>query len=482
MDNDEKVLGEPEAMAEGEAAEEQQTVQDVQPAGENGQPEVEASSAGEPAVAQEAPDTPPDDAPEADEVAAPLEAEPEAEAAVPVDAGEVDEEPELTDEQVFLQYISGEGAVEGTVALIEKGQLVTGTITSISDQQIYVDIGAKTEGVIQSRDLGRLDREVIDALEVGQEIQVYVLTLEGPGDHPVLSLSRALEEQDWEQAEAYLVSKEAYASRITGYNKGGLIVPFGRIRGFVPASQVSMERRRRDGGEQPSDRWGSMVGEEISVKVIEVDRGRNRLILSERAAAQEQRARRRQELFEELEVGQIREGRVVRLTDFGAFVDIGGADGLIHLSELSWRHVDHPKEVLKTGDQVKVEVISIDRERQRIGLSRKNVMPDPWDDLAQSYRAGQLVQGKITKLAKFGAFASLVEQPAIEGLIHISELADHRVAHPRDVVNEGDVLTLRILRIEPDRRRLGLSLKRVDSPEYMDEDWEDFGVKVGNDD
>src|SRR5690554_2621722 len=299
MDNDEKVLGEPEAMAEGEAAEEQQTVQDVQPAGENGQPEVEASSAGEPAVAQEAPDTPPDDAPEADEVAAPLEAEPEAEAAVPVDAGEVDEEPELTDEQVFLQYISGEGAVEGTVALIEKGQLVTGTITSISDQQIYVDIGAKTEGVIQSRDLGRLDREVIDALEVGQEIQVYVLTLEGPGDHPVLSLSRALEEQDWEQAEAYLVSKEAYASRITGYNKGGLIVPFGRIRGFVPASQVSMERRRRDGGEQPSDRWGSMVGEEISVKVIEVDRGRNRLILSERAAAQEQRARRRQELFEE---------------------------------------------------------------------------------------------------------------------------------------------------------------------------------------
>src|SRR5690606_30360865 len=311
---------------------------------------------------------------------------------------------------------------------------------------------------------------------------VYVLTLEGPGDHPVLSLSRALEEQDWEQAEAYLVSKEAYASRITGYNKGGLIVPFGRIRGFVPASQVSMERRRRDGGEQPSDRWGSMVGEEISVKVIEVDRGRNRLILSERAAAQEQRARRRQELFEELEVGQIREGRVVRLTDFGAFVDIGGADGLIHLSELSWRHVDHPKEVLKTGDQVKVEVISVDRERQRIGLSRKNVMPDPWDDLAQSYRPGQLVQGKITKLAKFGAFASLVEQPAIEGLIHISELADHRVAHPRDVVNEGDVLTLRILRIEPDRRRLGLSLKRVDSPEYMDEDWEDFGVKVGNDD
>jgi len=225
-----------------------------------------------------------------------------------------------------------------------------------------------------------------------------------------------------------------------------------------------------------------MVGEEISVKVIEVDRGRNRLILSERAAAQEQRARRRQELFEELEVGQIREGRVVRLTDFGAFVDIGGADGLIHLSELSWRHVDHPKEVLKTGDQVKVEVISVDRERQRIGLSRKNVMPDPWDDLAQSYRPGQLVQGKITKLAKFGAFASLVEQPAIEGLIHISELADHRVAHPRDVVNEGDVLTLRILRIEPDRRRLGLSLKRVDSPEYMDEDWEDFGVKVGNDD
>lgn len=482
MDNDERVLGEPEAMAEDETVEEQQTVQDDQPAGEDGQPEAEASLAGEPDVEPEPAETPPADAEAADEDAPSLEAQPEEDAATSVDASDVHEQPELTEDEVFLQYMSGESVVEGAVAIIEKGQLVTGTITSLSDQQIYVDVGAKSEGVVQSRDLEKLDRDVIDALEVGQEIDVFVVSPEGRTGHPILSLSRALEEQDWEQAEASLISKEAYASKITGYNKGGLIVPFGRIRGFVPASQVSMDRRRRSGGEQPSDRWGSMVGEDISVKVIEVDRGRNRLILSERAAMQEQRAQRREELFDELEVGQVREGRVVRLTDFGAFVDIGGADGLIHLSELAWRHVDHPKEVLKTGDQVKVEVISVDPERQRIGLSRKNVMPDPWDDLAQSYHPGQLVQGRVTKLAKFGAFASLVEQPAIEGLIHISELADHRVAHPRDVVSEGDVLTLRILRIESDRRRLGLSLRRVDSPEYMDDDWGDFGVSASDDD
>jgi small subunit ribosomal protein S1 len=243
------------------------------------------------------------------------------------------------------------------------------------------------------------------------------------------------------------------------------------VRGFVPASQISRERRRRATGNTPDERWGSMVGEDVSVKVIEVDRGRNRLILSERAAAKEQRAERRAELMESLAVGQVRKGRVISLADFGAFVDLGGADGLIHLSELSWRHVTHPKEVLKVGDEIEVEIIHIDPDKQRIGLSRKKRLADPWDELAANYHPDQLVQGTITKLTKFGAFARLVEHPEIEGLIHISELSNRRVEHPREVVQEGEIVTLRIIRINSEQRRMGLSLKRVDSEEYQDDDW-----------
>ncbi len=430
-------------------------------------------AAGEPAV---------DEAP-ADEASLEVAAEAPVEQAAPVvDADEVHEQPALSEDDVFLKYMSGEVDVEGAVAALKKGEIVEGTIARVGDSEIIVDVGAKSEGVVGSRDFEKLDREFIDSLEVGQSVRVFVVSPEGQNGHPVLSLNRAMEEQDWEQAEAYLVSKDVYESKVAGYNKGGLIVPFGRIRGFVPASQISMERKRRSEGETPKDRWGGMVNEPIRVKVVEVDHGRNRLILSERAAMQEQRAARRAELMDELEVGQVRQGRVVRLTDFGAFVDIGGADGLIHLSELSWQHVGHPKEVLNVGDSIEVEVISVDPERQRIGLSRKNVLPDPWDELAREYQPGQLVQATVTKLTKFGAFASLVDRPEIEGLIHISEMAEHRVVHPRDVVNEGDVLTLRILRIETDRRRLGLSLKRVDSAEYIDDDWSYFAESATGDD
>ena len=223
-----------------------------------------------------------------------------------------------------------------------------------------------------------------------------------------------------------------------------------------------------------------MVGEEIAAKVIEVDRSRNRLILSERAASREMRVARRRELLDKLEVGQVHKGRVTSLADFGAFVDLGGADGLIHLSELSWKHVTHPKEVLNIGDEVEVEIISLDRERQRIGLSCKRCLADPWDPVADEYEIKQLVQGTVTKLTKFGAFARLVDHPEIEGLIHISELSERRISHPREMVEEGDLLTLRIVRIDADRRRLGLSLKRVDSEEYLDVDW--HAHRVADDD
>jgi small subunit ribosomal protein S1 len=317
-----------------------------------------------------------------------------------------------------------------------------------------------------------MNRETLDLLKEGATIPVFVVN---PNDHQgnlILSINRALEERDWQQAEEYRASQEVYESHVAGYNKGGLIVRFGRVRGFVPQSQISAERRVIMEGETPEERWGEMVNQTIAVKVMEVDRSRNRLILSERAATREVRESRKESLISDLAVGEVRIGRVVSLVDFGAFIDVGGAEGLVHLTELSWQHVNHPREVLKVGEEVKVEVISIDPNRKRIGLSVKRQAADPWDTIAIEYNIGQLVQGKITKLTKFGAFAQLVDAPEIEGLIHISELAEHRVNHPRDVVNEGDTLTLRVVKMDIENRRLGLSLKRVNSPEYLDQDWE----------
>jgi small subunit ribosomal protein S1 len=379
-----------------------------------------------------------------------------------------------TDEELFLAALEGDIPAEDDgfmLPTLERGQIVEGIVVSKSGAEILVDVGAKSEGIIPEREMEYLDRETKDALEVGSEVYVYVLTPEDREGHILLSLRRAMEEQDWRDAEDYLGEGRVYRSKIAGYNKGGLIVRFGKVRGFVPASQVSRERRFRSNGTTPDERWGHMVGEEVAVKVIEVDRGRNRLILSERAATKELRTEMRTELLETLAAGQVYTGRVTRLVDFGAFVDIGGIDGLVHLSELDWKPVSHPKDVLRAGDEIEVEVIHVDKERQRIGLSRKNRLEDPWETVASRYSVDQLVQGTVTKMTKFGAFARLVDQPEIEGLIHISELAERRVGHPREVVEENQVLTLRIIRIDPERRRMGLSLKRVDSEEYLDDDW-----------
>ncbi len=404
-------------------------------------------------------------------------------------SGEVSsgDEVSLSDEELFLAALNGD-MPEGQelddflFKPLRRGQIVQGAIASISETEILIDIGTKSEGVVTGRELDSLDQEILDSLEVGKEIYVYVLTPEDRRGHTQLSLRRAMEEQDWRDAEEYLSESRVYHSKVAAFNKGGLIVRFGKVRGFVPASQISRDRRRRSTGSTPEERWGHMIGDDITIKVIEVDRGRNRLILSELAASREQRAQRRAELLEALEVGEVRKGQIISLADFGAFVDLGGADGLIHLSELSWEHVTHPKDVLKVGDQIEVEVIHIDRDRQRIGLSRKNCLPDPWTALADTHRPGQLVRGVITKLTKFGAFARLVDYPGIEGLIHISELAERRIEHPREVVAEDDDLTLRIVRIDTENRRLGLSLKRADSEEYLDADWRDVIQRTNVDD
>jgi small subunit ribosomal protein S1 len=337
--------------------------------------------------------------------------------------------------------------------------------------EIVVDLG-NAQGVIQSREIERMDKETLDALKVGEQVLVYVVSTDAKTGQVVLSLQRAQEERDWREAERLQQTGEVFAGKVDGYNKGGLIVRFGRVRGFVPESQVSRDRRRRtEGAADPNNKWATMRGEDVSVKVLEVDRARNRLILSEREAAPQMREAQKVRLLDELQVGDVKVGRVKSVADFGVFVDVGGADGLVHLTELSWKHIAKPTDVFKVGQEVKVEVISVDRDRKRIGLSIKRQEEDPWTAITKQYGIGQLVQGQITKLTKFGAFARLVDAPEIEGLIHISELADHRVNHPRDVVNEGDVLTLRVVKIDQVERRMGLSLKRVDSPEYIEADY-----------
>lgn len=355
--------------------------------------------------------------------------------------------------------------------VLKRGDVLDGIVTSTSPTAVYVDVGAKTEAIIPGRELERMNRETLDMLKVGERISVYVVN---PHDHNgdlIVSLNRALEELDWRRAEEFRESQQVYESHVAGYNKGGLIVRFGRVRGFVPQSQISADRRRAMSGETPEERYGRMVNEPIAVKVMEVDRARNRLILSERTASRESRETRKESLIGRLQVGEVRTGRVVSLVDFGAFVDIGGAEGLIHLTELSWQHVTHPKEILSIGQEVKVEVISIDPNAKRIGLSLKRQAADPWDTVAINYQVGQLVQGLVTKLTKFGAFVRLVDVPEIEGLVHISELSDQRVAHPREVLSENETVTLRVVKMDVQNRRLGLSLKRVNSAEYLDIDW-----------
>ncbi|MCC7360753.1 MAG: S1 RNA-binding domain-containing protein [Anaerolineales bacterium] len=358
------------------------------------------------------------------------------------------------------------------LSMPSRGEIREGVVARVTPSEILVDVGAKSEGVIAGRELDSLDEATRKGLQMGQTLLVYVLDPEDRNGNIVLSLTRAREEQDWRDAETLLGNQEVYSGSVAGFNKGGLIVKLGNVRGFVPASQLGPSRRRRSEGDTPEQKWARMVGEAMQVKVIEVDRGRNRLILSERAAAKESREAQKDKLLAEIKTGDVRTGHVISLADFGAFVDIGGADGLVHLSELSWKHVTHPNEVLRVGQEVEVVVLNVDHDRKRIGLSLKRREDDPWTVIQKKYQIGQLVKGTITKLAKFGAFARVEGEDEIEGLIHVSELSEGHIEHPREVVAEGQALTLRVLKIEADKRRMGLSLKRVSSADYENVDWE----------
>ncbi len=364
------------------------------------------------------------------------------------------------------------------VDMPQAGEIRTGTIASIAPSQVLVSIGAKSEGIISGRELEQLSAEERDALKVGAEVPVYVVNPEDENGNVVLSFRRAQEQISWESVEKMLDGDAVYDSKIVGFNKGGLIVMVGGLRGFVPSSQISSMRRSQSTGDTPEQRWQKMVGQPITVRIIEVDRERRRLILSERAASTESRQSIKERVIDELEVGKVYSGRVTSLSDFGAFVNINGADGLVHLSELSWDRVQHPREVLEVGQEVKVKVINIDREKKRIGLSMRALADDPWKSRVEKFSVGQLVEGVITRLTKFGAFARL--EGDIEGLIHISEMADHRIEHPKEVLKEGEVRTLRIVRIDTDQHRIGLSLRKVDSGAYADKDYKKLIEEYGH--
>ncbi len=356
------------------------------------------------------------------------------------------------------------------VKSLKHGDVVEGTVVRIDPDEILVDFGGKSEGVVSNRELmsrrgPREGEETRQELKVGDEVLVYVLQPESPEGHAVLSLRRAGLERKWRAMQERFDAGEIVEARVIDHNKGGLIVDLG-VRGFVPISQiVDFPRRPRD--EQPRDaaqeiaeKLQPFVGRTLRLKILEVNRKANRLILSEKVALYEERREKRDELFSSLQVSQRVQGTVRSIAPFGVFIDLGGIDGLVHKSELSWNKVNNPETAYAIGDEVEAEVIDINHERGRISLSIRRLQPDPWQESVAKYKIGDVIAGTVTKLVNFGAFVRVEE--GLEGLIHISELSNQRVAHPGDVVKEGDTLDLKIISLDSERHRLGLSLKQAE--------------------
>jgi small subunit ribosomal protein S1 len=350
------------------------------------------------------------------------------------------------------------------------GEIRYGSVVEHRNHEILVDIGAKSEGVINSREVESLDESALADLAVGNEIPVYVVEPEDDSGNIILSYIKAVAEKDWVDTEKLLKNQKVYETVVVGYNRGGILVKVGQLRGFVPNSQLIHSQQTPANQDPDPAFFQKLVGKKIYLKVIEADRERNRLILSEKVAAQEIRDARRTEMMGNIQEGNVYEGHVVNLAEFGAFIDIGGVEGLVHLSELSWKRINNPAEKLTVGDVVKVCVLKVDQERQRLALSIKRLEADPWSLIKEQYQVGQLSTATITKLTKFGAFARLHDEYELEGLIHISELSEEHINHPREVVKPAQEVTVRIIRIDPEQRQLGLSLKQVASADYLETD------------
>lgn len=351
----------------------------------------------------------------------------------------------------------------------KRGEVVEGVIASVTAKNILVDIGTKCDAIVHPREVERMSERELRALRPGQVVKVYIVD---PGEQDsvmLVSLSRAVQERDWDEAQRLLASGEYITLPVIDSNRGGVIVRLGRLRGFVPGSQLTTSVRAPQSEVQdPENRWGGLVGKTLKLRAIEVVPERNRLIFTERTTDNPQS---RRAVLKRLEVGSVQRGVVSNIVDFGAFVNIDGVDGLLHVSELSWRRVAHASELLTVGQEVDVYILDVNLEQERLSLSIKRLTPDPWDTLAERHKEGSVVEVEVVNLMPFGAFACLVEQPEIEGLIHISELSFQKVVDPADVVRIGQRLTVRILAVNPEERRVAFSLKRVEvgeSPETND--------------
>jgi small subunit ribosomal protein S1 len=343
-----------------------------------------------------------------------------------------------------------------------------GIILEASENDVIVDLGAKRDGIVPPADLDRLDEEYRTGLRTGDRVPVVVMRTWGNPDGIVVSINRGLQQQDWLRAEELLGSGEVVEAEVTDLNKGGVLVSFGRLNGFVPNSHLNAVPRGT-GGERLRDIKGNLIGQALSVVVIEVNQRRRRLVLSERKANR----LRREQLLQELTEGEVRTGVVSNLVDFGAFVDLGGIDGLIHISELDWSHVDHPRDVLDVGEQVEVYVLNVDRDRERIALSRKRLLPDPWYVITDQLQVGHVVDGTVTSLVDFGAFVDVGK--GIEGLVHISEMPAGRATV--EALREGEQVSVRVLEFDHDKRHIALSMRGVTSSVRQavpTEVWEEF--------
>ena len=343
---------------------------------------------------------------------------------------------------------------DATIHPFSEGDVVSGKVVRIDQDEVLVDIGYKSEGVIPSNELSiRKSVDPDEEVELGEEVGALVLTKEDQDGRLILSKKRARFERAWRKIEAAADTGQPVIGQVIEVVKGGLIIDLG-VRGFLPASLVDIRR---------VPNLDEYLGQNIQCKVIELNRSRNNVVLSRRAVLEEERKEMRQAILDRLSPGDVVTGTISNIVDFGAFVDLEGIDGLIHISELSWSHVNHPSELLDIGQEVQVKVLDIDRERQRISLGLKQTQSDPWQQVIDTYDQGDVIEGRVTKVVTFGAFIEVV--PGVEGLVHISELAQHHVENPREVVSQGETVWAKIIEMDPERRRLSLSLKRVDEGE-----------------
>ncbi|MEA2534844.1 MAG: small subunit ribosomal protein, partial [Actinomycetota bacterium] len=361
-----------------------------------------------------------------------------------------DHDSSITDNDVGISHAELMAAIDATIKPFDEGDLVAGTVVKIDKDEVLVDIGFKSEGVIPAHELSiKQDVDPSRVVSVGDRVEALVLQKEDKEGRLILSKKRAQYERAWGNIEAIKQAGGIVKGPVIEVVKGGLIVDIG-LRGFLPASLVEL-RRVRD--------LAPYVGRELECKIIELDKNRNNVVLSRRAYLEEAHSEQRKEFLENLKPGEIRTGTVSSIVNFGAFVDLGGVDGLVHVSELSWRHVDHPSEVVQVGQEISVEVLDVDLTRERVSLSLKNTQEDPWRAFARQNHPGDIVQGTVTKLVPFGAFVKVAE--GIEGLVHISELAERHVELPEQVVALGQEVSVKVIDVDLDRRRISLSMKQA---------------------